>query len=251
MGKEFLLALDAGHGLHTAGKRCMKAIDPNETGEWRLNDRVSRYIAERAAGYQGFGVLRVDDVSGQTDVSRSERCRRANEAKADLYLSNHHNAGINGGSGGGVVAFCMRGGAKARQWRDALYGAVVAAGGLRGNRSEPCGERNYDVLVQSDMPAVLIEYGFMDSSADVPVILSEEYAKTVGYAVADCIAQGVGLRKKAAFRDVPEDAWYAGAVAWCAERGLMQGTSQDRFEPERAVTRAELAAVLARMQKSG
>ena len=34
----FILALSAGHYLNTAGKRCLKSLDPAETREWWLND---------------------------------------------------------------------------------------------------------------------------------------------------------------------------------------------------------------------
>lgn len=261
MNKAYLLALDAGHGKYTAGKRCMKSIDPNETREWFLNDRVSRYIAQRAAQYEGFRTIRVDDTSGETDVSHKERCRRANEAGADVYLSNHHNAGIQGGSGGGLVAYCMRGGVEAKRIRDALYSALVDAGALRGNRTDPCQEKNYNVLVWSDMPAVLIEYGFMDSTTDVPVILTEEYARLCGYAVADWFAAYWNLKLKVSgsaeasdsreFADVPRYTWYAEAVEYCAAKGLMIGNGDGTFEPERPITRAELAAVLMRMNKQG
>ena len=247
MAKKFLLALDAGHGMTTPGKRCLKALDPNETREWFLNDRVSRYIAERAAMYEGFETIRVDDPTGATDVSLTERCNRANAAAADLYLSNHHNAGINGGSGGGVVAFCMRGATKAKVWRDELYEAVVSAGGLRGNRSAPVQEKNYDVLVKSDMSAVLIEYGFMDSSVDVPVILDEGYARTVGYAVADCIAAREELALKTGFVDVGADAWYADAVKWAVERGITAGMDATHLGPDEPCTRAQVVSFLYRM----
>lgn len=249
MAKRFLLALDAGHGLHTPGKRCMKALDPNETSEWFLNDRVSGFIARRAEEYEGFETIRVDDVTGQTDVSHRERCRRANEAGADLYLSNHHNAGINGGSGGGVVAFCMRGGVGAKAWRDALYEAVIAAGGIKGNRSEPLQEKNFNVLVWSRMSAVLLEYGFMDSAVDVPVIVTEEYARTVGFAVADCIAAREGLPRKGGggFLDVPQDAWFSDAVNWAVEQGITNGVTSSRFAPEESCTRGQAVTFLWRL----
>ena len=49
------------------------------------------------------------------------------------------------------------------------------------------------------------------------------------------------------FSDVPEDAWYAGAVLALYERGVMNGTGGDRFSPDGTFTRAQLAAVLYRM----
>lgn len=52
------------------------------------------------------------------------------------------------------------------------------------------------------------------------------------------------------FEDVAEDAWYADAVSYCARQGLMLGTSESTFEPERSVTRAELAVVLQRLSQT-
>jgi hypothetical protein len=33
-----IIALDAGHGYHTAGRRCLKQYDANQTREWTMND---------------------------------------------------------------------------------------------------------------------------------------------------------------------------------------------------------------------
>ncbi len=46
---------------------------------------------------------------------------------------------------------------------------------------------------------------------------------------------------RAAFADVPEDAWYAGAVAAAYEAGIVQGKGSDRFDPNGRVTREEMA----------
>lgn len=202
----FKLALDAGHGMDTQGCRIPATLDPEEHREWWLNDRVCRYIAQAAAEYEGFEVLRVDDVTGEEDVTMSERCRRANAWGADLYYSAHHNAGVGGGTGGGVVAYSLNEGTRGAMWRDELYGAIVGETGLVGNRASPKATANFYVLRNTAMPAVLMEHGFMDSAADVPVILSEEYAKGVGRAVADCIARRQGLEKRLEEPQEPENA---------------------------------------------
>lgn len=54
----------------------------------------------------------------------------------------------------------------------------------------------------------------------------------------------------AGFTDVEADAWYAGAVRSCAERGLMTGTSTTRFDPEGTLTRAQLVTILWRQEGS-
>lgn len=48
------------------------------------------------------------------------------------------------------------------------------------------------------------------------------------------------------FRDVPQSASYAAAVAWCAENGLMNGMEEGVFAPDGSMTRAMLATVLYR-----
>ena len=192
----FKLAIDAGHYLGTPGKRCMKKLDAAQTREWVLNDRVARYIAEAAKQYDGLTLLRVDDPTGAKDVSLKNRCKAANNWEADLYLSVHHNAGIGGGSGGGIVAYSYKEKTTGAAYRDAIYAACIAAGGLRGNRSDPDQAYGYYVLRNTNAPAVLIEYGFMDSSTDVPVILTDSYARTVAFATMEAIAQKAGLEKK-------------------------------------------------------
>lgn len=52
------------------------------------------------------------------------------------------------------------------------------------------------------------------------------------------------------FSDVSEDAWYADAVHWCREHGIMNGTTTTTFSPDTTVTRAMLATVLYRVAGS-
>lgn len=50
----------------------------------------------------------------------------------------------------------------------------------------------------------------------------------------------------ATFSDIPANADYAKAVAWCVENGLMNGTSDNTFDPDGSMTRSMLATVLYR-----
>ncbi|MDE7245944.1 MAG: S-layer homology domain-containing protein [Oscillospiraceae bacterium] len=52
------------------------------------------------------------------------------------------------------------------------------------------------------------------------------------------------------FSDVDANAWYAGAVIYCREHNLMAGTGNDQFAPENNLTRAQLAAVLYRIEET-
>lgn len=193
----FKLALDAGHGYNTAGKRCDVKIDPKQTREWTLNARICDNIEELLKAYEGYEVLRVDDVTGKTDVPMATRTANANKFKADLYLSIHHNAGINGGSGGGIVVFTWNNpDEQLKEWQKMFYDALIRETGLKGNRAQPLAKENFNVLVNTNMQAILIEHGFMDSTTDVPIILSEDFANKVAKAHVETIAKIGGLTKK-------------------------------------------------------
>ena len=197
MAKKYKIAIVAGHCLSTPGKRCLKALDPNETREWELNDRIVRKIIALLEEYEGYEILRVDDPTGKTDISVEERCKAANEWGADDWFSVHHNAGINGGTGGGIVVYVYTNvddDTKALQ--KALYDALIAETGLKGNRATPLAQANLGECRLTKMPAVLGELGFMDSATDVPVILTEEYADACARAYVSVMVQRGKLTKK-------------------------------------------------------
>ena len=66
------IALDAGHGINTAGKR-------TSDGERECSVRLNKY--------QDVQILRLDDPTGNTDVPLATRTNKAN-----AFVSLHHNA---------------------------------------------------------------------------------------------------------------------------------------------------------------
>lgn len=61
-----------------------------------------------------------------------------------------------------------------------------------------------------------------------------------GVSALSALAAGTG------YDDVPAAAWYAGAVHYVTEKGLMTGTGAGKFSPDAPMTRAMLASVLYR-----
>ena len=192
------IALTAGHYIGTSGKRCIKSLDKNETREWVLNNRICEKIEDKLKAYEGYSLIRTDDRSGKTDVSLKDRVTKANNFGADIYISIHHNAGINGGVGGGVMAYVSLNASKtAQEWQKALYDAIVAHTDLKGNRATPCASASLYECRETKMPSVLLECGFMDSKTDVPIILTDAFADKVATAIVEVIAARGNLPKKA------------------------------------------------------
>lgn len=188
-----VIAIDAGHGMGTAGKRCLKTIDQNETREWWLNDRISDRVQELLAAYD-CTVMRVDDTTGAKDISLSARVKAANAAKADMYISIHHNAGISGGNGGGTVVYYYSSAAVRPLQAQRLYNAITARTGLFGNRSSKVIKYGWYVISKTTMPAFLIENGFMDSRTDVPIILSATHAERTAQGIVDFLEAELHLK---------------------------------------------------------
>ena len=196
----FKIAYGAGHNNKTANGIPLEIRSP-KVNEWQLNDKIARYFAEAAAQYEGVELLRVDDPEGVQPVDLAARCITANNWDADFFLAIHHN-GFQGvpWDGGGLVAFSYPGSDKGAVYRDAIYDACIDAGGILGDRATPKATANFQVLRQTQAPAVLVEYGFMDSRVDVPIILTDDYAKKMACATMKGIAKIAGLRKIPMFR---------------------------------------------------
>lgn len=195
------IAIDAGHYKGTPGRRCLAALDPAQTGEWELNRRVADKLEELLAWYD-CQILRVDDKTGDKLIDLGDRVAAANGWPADVYLSIHHNAGINGGSGGGCVVYTAPGcQTKSRALQKAVYGAVLSRTGLVGNRATPMAESRLYVLQRTKMPAILIECGFMDSKTDVPVILGPYFAAQVADGLLAALVEVFGLTERKEVRE--------------------------------------------------
>ncbi len=176
------IGVDAGHGLHTAGKRCAKQFDANETREWVLNSRVATKVCE-ILNRSGVETLRLDDVTGNTDINLSTRCTNANNANVDLVVSIHHNAG----GGTGIETYVYN-----ETLKNGETGRIATlinnkAVGKTGMRNRGVKTKDLAMVRDTKMPACLIECGFMDNANDTPIILTEEYANKVASGIAEGI----------------------------------------------------------------
>ena len=214
----YKIALTAGHYKGTPGKRCLKALDPKETREWVLNDRIADKIEKLLKSYDGYLLIRTDDTTGEKDISLTARTNAANNFKADIYISIHHNAGVKGGSGGGIIAYVYSGLNKTKhkstfEWQEALYKSLIKHTGLKGNRATPLDSADLHECRETSMPAVLLELGFMDSKTDVPIILSEDFADKCAKAIVEVIVAKGGLTPKKEVKPVDNTAAYKEKIA--------------------------------------
>ena len=213
MSKKYLVAIDAGHGMHTEGKQSVpmskdlyidgelvrakgKIIKENE---W--NRGVSEYLAT-ALKRCGIDTMFTADMTGKTDIPLSTRAKKANKYGADILISNHYNA----------IGSCDK-------WQTKCKGLLVLRTKNCSNNSIKLGklavkhlEKDIDyeysyglmrdvdmsgftlaILRQTTMPAILIEYGFMDYEKEAKLMLDKKHQEKCAEAVAKAVCEYFGV----------------------------------------------------------
>lgn len=192
------IALDAGHGYNTAGKRVPLALGHGDIREWELNNKVTLKQIELLNEYEGVEVLRLDDPTGKKDIPLKERTDKANKFKAHVLISNHHNAfkGVPW-DGGGLSLHRYPGSTKfTKAMQQALYNSLIKNGAVKGNRASPLSENNFHMVRESNMAAILIEHAFMDSRTDIKEIVKVDFAEKNARGTVEWLAAHYKLKKK-------------------------------------------------------
>ena len=185
----YKIALDAGHGLNTAGKET-----PDKIKEWTLNDKVRDKVVAFLSEYD-CEIIHTDNDEGVTDESLSARTNKYLNAGVDCFVSIHHNAYTGKWNNAtGVEVFTDKNPTEAdKRLAKCIYERLVKYTGLKGRGIK---KENWWVINQNKIPAVLVEGGFMDGSNDYKVITSDVGQTSYAKAVAEGIVEFLGLTKK-------------------------------------------------------
>ena len=212
MGK-YLVAIDAGHGINTAGKRSVKLssdlyIDGvlirkkgQTIKEYEWNKAVSEYLAA-ALKRCGINTMYTADMTGKTDIPLNSRSNTANKKGADILISNHYNAI-----------------GSSQAWQSRVKGLLVLRTKNASSKSIRLGKLavkhlekdiNYEysyglmrdvdmsgftlaILRQTNMPAILIEYGFMDYEKEAKLMLDKKHQEKCAEAVCKAVCEYFGV----------------------------------------------------------
>lgn len=185
--EQIIVCLDAGHGGTDAGAVNGDRLEKND------NLRMALAVRDKleAAGSERLTVLmtRADD----TFLELQQRVDLANENGATLFVSLHRNSG--GGKGVEVWTSSLKEKAECRLAQyimDGLEQAGVQK--VRGVKHGTAGNPavSYTVVGRTEMPACLVELGFIDNDEDNALLDShwDAYAQ----AIADGILKMVELK---------------------------------------------------------
>ena len=182
----FTVTIDSGHGHNTPGKR---AVD-DSFREWDINDRVADYLQPMLES-KGITVYRVDDTTGQTDVSLNTRLQRAINYNSDLHVSIHQNAvGDEWHPATGTETYYSVLGSEksqslAKQVAQKMANYIGTNNrGDKGTTNELFITREF---TRAGIDANLYEGLFMSNQQDVEQMKTEEYANSYAKAIAESI----------------------------------------------------------------
>lgn len=185
-----VIALDAGHGLKTAGKQT-----PDGIKEWTLNDKVRDKVVAMLKDYD-VNFIFPDNDEGNVDEALSNRRTMYVNKKVDAAVSIHHNAykGTWCTATGVEIYTDNNATAADKALAAAIYERLVTNTGMKGRGIK---KANWAVINQNTVPAVLVEGGFMDNKKDHAVITSDAGQTAYAKAIADGLIEFLKLKKKA------------------------------------------------------
>ena len=186
------IMIDAGHGGFDNGAMYQGRKEKNDNLDLAL--AVGNILKQ-----QGYDVLYTRD----TDVYQSpyEKAQIANDAGADYFISFHRNAAEQDNTYNGIQTLIYGGDdSRARQLAEAINEGLAQFGFQNHGVEE---RKNLVVLRQTQMPAVLIETGFIDNDRDNRIFDSS--FDEIAHAIAAAVEEVIPLHKNAASQEQKED----------------------------------------------
>lgn len=244
-----MVVVDAGHGGQDPG-----AVGVNGLYEKSVNLDIALKLKELLdkRGYEVVMTRSADEY-----LSLAQRVEQTNAAQPSLFVSVHANSHPNPNVSGSLVLYydndysqesypaseaMARLSPESKKLASLVLNSITSETGFADKGIVPSAAY---VIRMGQVPSILVETAFLSHSGDA-ARLSDQ---SVRQKLADGIAKGI-----AAYLPLPDlfpdlaDHWAREAVLRLKDKGLVEGIF-NRYEPDRAVTRAEWLALSNRLFK--
>lgn len=171
---KIIVAVDDGHGKNTAGKSTPAGYKENE-----FNHYTKEYLIDELE-YNDFKI--VDCSPTRDDNSLADRCNRANNGNADIFVSIHFNAMGSSwqSTASGIETYYHDSSTKGKKLANKVHNQLIK-GTTQKNRGIKSDYSLYTnglyVLRKTSMPAILVECGFMDNKTEAKLMKSTAFRK--------------------------------------------------------------------------
>ncbi|MNH98489.1 N-acetylmuramoyl-L-alanine amidase LytC precursor [compost metagenome] len=240
----FKIVVDAGHGGKDPG-----AIGVNGLQEKKVNLDIALKL-NRILKDQGHEVILTRDDDRY--LSLAERVEFTDQQNADLFVSIHANSYAASNRGTMVLYYDddkPQEDYPASEAMKALspYSKQLAQGVLQ-SLVDKVGTINLGLIPSAvyvarmgSVPSILVETAFLSNKQDAALLADD----SVRYKMAEAIASGVTAFKPPVFLDTIGH-WAREEILQIKNKGWVEGIN-NKYEPERALTRAEFLTLMDRM----
>lgn len=198
---KYKIAIDAGHGSNTAGKRT-----PDGYREHWINVKCAAYF-EAAMKRCGFDTLKVgwndSNSTDDSDTALSARQKQIKSARCDISVSWHANAhgdGIHYTSGQGIETLIHNDSAKAGDSKK--LADKVQAYLIKGTQQKNRGVKTQSLAMcncsaMGTRASILIEIGFMTNEYEAALLKSDAFCMECAEEAAQGVCEYLGAAYKA------------------------------------------------------
>ena len=179
INKKYTIMIDPGHGGNDKGT----IANDKTTFEKDITLKIGALVAQKLTKQKDVQAI----ISRNEDkyISLADRAKLANEQNVDLFVSIHLNGQTGGSDATGLETYYTKGKDDgsyelAKQIQETITSYVDVRD--RGVKTE-----KFQVLVESKMPAVLIECGFLTNDKEAKKLKDKSYQENL----AEGIAQGI------------------------------------------------------------
>lgn len=182
--KQFIM-IDAGHGGHDQGAQ---SISKPRYQEKSLNLVTAQFIQSylQQLGYKVL-MTRQDDRF----ISLEQRAQMANQEKVDLFVSIHYNSAPSSEAEGVEVFFYQSKQNKGRTATSKKLAQFVLKNILTETqaKSRKVKNGNFAVIRETEMPAILVEGGFMTNETELQRLKDPVYLKKIAWGIVKGIEE--------------------------------------------------------------
>lgn len=227
----YKIGIDDGHGYETAGKRT-----PDGYHENYFNEKVKKYLIPELKR-NGFSVV---DCSPMTsDNSLADRCKRANSANVNIFVSIHANAyGTGWNNADGVETYYYPGSGNGQRLASLVQNEL-----LKGTKQDNRGVKsaNFYVLRNTAMVAILVEAAFMTNKKEAELLKSAKFQKETAQDICRGICKyfNKSYIKESDNKDDKEE--YTGILKVAFDNGWF---SKKGYKPNDTITFEKLCYIL-------
>lgn len=173
-----VIFVDAGHGGADAG--CSKAGVEEKTINLEIALKVRDQLEAR-----GYKVIMARD--SDVYISKEERVELANASQADIYVSIHQNSTDDGSDASGMEVWYDGSDETRANKRLAQLIRQQTAKSTQVVERELRGNADFHVTGSTDMPACLIETGFLTNEKERNKLVTEEYQEQIALGIVQGI----------------------------------------------------------------